>query len=256
MSFHNVPPNGFPDLPDVEELEAVVKDVTGLKADKAAKADIAPAFSATSNYAVGDMVYHDGTLYVCSTAHAAAAWDANHFTAASVASELSGVVGDIGDLTSTKANQITIAPFFNPEASYEAGDLVYYNGLSYRCTNDHEGAWDAADFAATTIAGEIASVKSGLTGYLNTRNATSAVIASIVPGANIIPVNFATNIPSGMKPRFIGYNGNDKTLNVVAVNAIQPLGDNDTQANIIVYNPTQDTYTDVTVYACLGLVKV
>lgn len=31
MTFHNVPPNGFPDLPDVEELESVVKDVTNLK---------------------------------------------------------------------------------------------------------------------------------------------------------------------------------------------------------------------------------
>lgn len=109
MAFHNVPPNGFPDLPDVEELEAVVKDVTTLKT---------------------------------TTAEQGAA---------------------ITNLGSTKANQITIAPFFNPETAYEAGDLVYYNGLSYRCTNDHEGAWDAADFAATTIAGEIASVKSGLT---------------------------------------------------------------------------------------------
>lgn len=31
MAFHNVPPNGFPDLPDMEEVEAVVKDVTNLK---------------------------------------------------------------------------------------------------------------------------------------------------------------------------------------------------------------------------------
>lgn len=163
--------------------------------------------------------------------------------------------GEVSDLNSTKANQITIAPFFSAEASYSVGDLVYYNGLTYRCTNDHEGEWDADDFAATTIAGELDTLKSGLTGYLNTRNVTSAVIASIVPGANIIPINFASIIPSGMKPRFIGYNGNDKTLNVVSVNAIQPLGDNDTQANITVYNSTQDTYTDVTVYACLGLVK-
>ena len=162
---------------------------------------------------------------------------------------------DVLNLNSNKANQITIVPFFSAEASYEVGDLVYYNGLIYRCTNAHEGEWDADDFAATTIAGELDALKSGLTGYLNTRNATSAVIASIVPGANIIPINFASIIPSGMKPRFIGYNGNDKTLNVVSVNAIQPLGDNDRQANITVYNPTQETYTDVTVYACLGLVK-
>lgn len=31
MSFHNIPPNGFPDIPDMEELEAVVKDVASIK---------------------------------------------------------------------------------------------------------------------------------------------------------------------------------------------------------------------------------
>ena len=70
---------------------------------------------------------------------------------------------DVSDLNSNKANQITIAPFFNAETAYTAGDLVYYNGLSYRCTNDHEGEWDADDFAATTIANELDALKSGLT---------------------------------------------------------------------------------------------
>lgn len=70
--------------------------------------------------------------------------------------------GEVTDLGGTKANQITIAPFFNPETAYEVGDLVYYNGLSYRCTNAHEGEWDADDFAATTIAGELDTLKSGL----------------------------------------------------------------------------------------------
>lgn len=69
---------------------------------------------------------------------------------------------DVSDLNSNKANQITIAPFFNAETAYTAGDLVYYNGLSYRCTNDHEGEWDADDFAATTIANELDTLKSGL----------------------------------------------------------------------------------------------
>lgn len=110
MAFHNVPPNGFPDLPDVEELEAVVKDVTTLK------------------------------------------------------TSVAGLTEDVEGLNDNKANQITIAPFFNEETAYDPGDLVYYNGLSYRCVNAHEGAWDADDFAATTIAGELDSLKSGLTG--------------------------------------------------------------------------------------------
>lgn len=105
MAFHNVPPNGFPDLPDVEELAAVEKDVKALKTAtseqgaaitalgtaKAAKADIAPTFSAESNYAVGDLVYYEGALYECTTAHEAAAWDAEDFTAATIDGELSSL---------------------------------------------------------------------------------------------------------------------------------------------------------------------
>lgn len=95
MSFHNIPPNGFPDLPDMEEV--------------------------------------------------------------------AGLANDVSNLSSSKANQITIAPFFNAEASYDPGDLIYYNGLSYRCVNAHEGEWDADDFASTTVEGELATLKSGLT---------------------------------------------------------------------------------------------
>lgn len=85
---------------------------------------------------------------------------------------------DVSDLNSNKANQITIAPFFNAETAYTAGDLVYYNGLTYRCTNDHEGAWDADDFAATTIANELDSLKSGL---------ISSIVLSIYGNPDIAP---------------------------------------------------------------------
>lgn len=123
MAFHNVPPNGFPDLPDVEELEAVIKDVTNLK------------------------------------------------------TSVVGLSEDVSDLNDNKANQITIAPFFNPETAYEVGDLVYYNGLTYRCTNAHEGEWDADDFSGTTIANELSSLMSGLTNLVK-RGTVDVTIAS------------------------------------------------------------------------------
>lgn len=110
MAFRNIPPNGFPAIPDIEDLEAVVKDVSTLKTTTAAIAE------------------------------------------------------DVGDLEDQKANQITIALTFDPETTYEVGDLVYYNGLSYRCTNEHTGEWDADDFAGTTIANELSSLRRGLTG--------------------------------------------------------------------------------------------
>lgn len=69
---------------------------------------------------------------------------------------------DVNDLETLKANQITIAPTFSAETEYSIGDIVYYNGLTYRCTNAHVGEWDADDFAATTIENELVTLKSGL----------------------------------------------------------------------------------------------
>lgn len=79
------------------------------------------------------------------------------------AAAIAQLQADVSNLSNIKANQITIAPTFSAETSYDPGDIVYYNGLSYRCVNAHEGEWDADDFAATTIENELAEVKSGLT---------------------------------------------------------------------------------------------
>ena len=81
---------------------------------------------------------------------------------------------DVLNLNSNKANQITIAPFFSAEASYDPGDLVYYNGLTYRCVNAHEGDWDADDFAATTISNELDTLKSGLSSLISSGSFTVA----------------------------------------------------------------------------------
>lgn len=170
--FNNVPPNGFPQIPDIEDLEAVKNSVAELQSTKANKAGIAPAFSAEGNYSVGDLVYYEGTLYKCTTAHETAAWDAEDFTETTIDAEIAAVNGDVSDLQSTKANQITIAPAFSAETAYSAGDIVYYNGLTYRCTNDHEGAWDASDFAATTVANELGTLMSGLSNLVKSATFT------------------------------------------------------------------------------------
>lgn len=55
----------------------------------ALQAGIAPAFSASSTYAVGDYVTHEGLLYKCTTAvSTAGAWDAANWTAVSAMSEM------------------------------------------------------------------------------------------------------------------------------------------------------------------------
>lgn len=79
---------------------------------------------------------------------------------------------DVGNLQTTKANQITIAPTFNAEDEYSVGDIIYYNGLTYRCVNSHTGEWGADDFIPTTIALELRSGTGAVIDYSITEQIT------------------------------------------------------------------------------------
>lgn len=57
--------------------------------------------------------------------------------------ELEGRIKAVSDMVSGE---------FDPAASYEPGDVVVHEGALYKCTAAHAGAWDAGDFAATTVA--------------------------------------------------------------------------------------------------------
>ena len=64
--------------------------------DAAARGSLAPAYSASSTYAVGDLVLHEGQLYECSTAISTAeAWTAAHWTAKTVADEVTDLKGGL-----------------------------------------------------------------------------------------------------------------------------------------------------------------
>lgn len=187
-------------------IAALQTAVGNLQTGKADLTVVAPAFSDAVAYAIGALVTYQGKTYRCTTAHEGE-WDATDFTETTIAAEISEIQNDVSDLAGTKAAQMTIAPFFSAEASYDPGDLVYYNGLTYRCTNAHEGAWDSADFAATTIDGELHELNSNLTNivygrhevasmsadnnwcYFNLPKATTYTVASVgvVGGSNILP---------------------------------------------------------------------
>lgn len=100
------------------------------------------------------------------------------------AAAIAQLQSDVANLSDVKTNQITIAPTFSAETAYDPGDLVYYNGLSYRCVNAHEGEWDADDFAATTISNELSSLMSGLTGLIAEVVTSEPVAAS---GSTTVP---------------------------------------------------------------------
>lgn len=58
--------------------------------DAKSRANFAPEFSASTSYAVDDIVTHEGVLYKCTTAHSAGAWNSAHFTQTTCADAFSG----------------------------------------------------------------------------------------------------------------------------------------------------------------------
>ena len=166
MAFHNVPPNGFPDIPDIEDLEAVQGDITALKTGKAPKTDIAANFSDTANYAVGDLVYKDGVLYECINAHEAAAWAAGDFTVASVGSAISGVnsnfIGLDVDINAPDRKNLLPMTLEGIKAINSGGtwtdNVFVYKGVTYTVNLDASGnvtsitAEGTADASGSTCA--------------------------------------------------------------------------------------------------------
>lgn len=66
---------------------------------EAAQGNLAPVYSASATYAVGDYVLYNNVLYRCTTAIATAeAWTAAHWTAVNVGSELTHYKQDISEL--------------------------------------------------------------------------------------------------------------------------------------------------------------
>ena len=55
---------------------------------KADLTDLAPSFSTSTAYAVGDYVVYNSDVYRCKTAHSAGAWNSSHFTKVAVATEI------------------------------------------------------------------------------------------------------------------------------------------------------------------------
>lgn len=101
-------------------VEEAIKNAgnTGL----AHTADIAPDFSTESAYSVGDYVYHNGTLYVFTSNHAAGAWSTDDTQAVSVGGELVDVKSG---LTSVD-DEITVY-----HKRYHGGDLWQGDTLTF-----------------------------------------------------------------------------------------------------------------------------
>lgn len=90
-------------------------------------------FSTSTAYAVGDYCYFDGTLYRCTTAHAAGAFVASHFTAVTIDGELKAKETEIENVKSDLSNITdTVYPsnIYN-QAEATDGCRLQSNGTTY-----------------------------------------------------------------------------------------------------------------------------
>lgn len=153
-----------------ETLKTVDQKLQELSETSAIDTDIAPVFKSNITYHPGDLVYYRNKLYVFTAEHTGA-WAAGDVTATDVSTAMNTALAG-------KADYADIAGAFSEETAYAAGDLVIYNGIIYRCTNDHTGEWDSDDFSATTIGAELNAINSNLTNVaddvkLNTQDLTT-----------------------------------------------------------------------------------
>ena len=79
-----------------------------------------------------------------------------------------------------------IAEEFSTSTDYAVGDLCIYGGELYVCTTAHSGAWDAGDFAETTVDAQKASMAVALGAYPT--ETSSGATAETDVGADGIPL--------------------------------------------------------------------
>lgn len=140
---------------------------------------IAPLFSESKSYAVGDPVMDtDGKLYRCTVAHSAGAWNSDHFVLDTATKRTKNLTDnkytgyvELDDADGTGKFPIeyifaNFAPNFIPSTEQNPTTTVarlpyMYNGLLYVAKEDgYQGPWDSTKFYQVDIAG-VSQSKSG-----------------------------------------------------------------------------------------------
>ena len=97
---------------------------------------------------------------------------------------------DVETALGEKADTDIVASDFSTSASYTAGDYCIYEGKFYKFKANHSGAWAAADVDEIKIAGELASLKSGLTNKAHIPSTSGSSLGTIAAGNSS---NFTVN---------------------------------------------------------------
>lgn len=169
-------------LSDVSEKPVQNKVVKGAVDGKTALTVIAPAYSASSTYAVGNYVTHGGYLYRCTTAITTAeAWNAAHWTLATIGEILKAIPtgGTTGQILRKQSNDD-----FNSKWDRESVTDVTVSGTSIVSQNG---------VAIIPVATE----HSGVPGLMKIGNAVNGIAVSTGTGNAYIIASNSSEIKSG-----------------------------------------------------------
>lgn len=164
---------------DADFTETKVSDEFGSGGGTADITAIAPAFSDTTAYAVGDFVTHEGKFYKCTTAHSAGAWNSSHFTETTVDASYMAKGRDY--VTAGKAANSSLGQKATAEGSgvTASGQYSHAEGDRNAATNKSahaEGQENTAGASASHAEGYLNTISSGglgghAEGYKNTVSA-------------------------------------------------------------------------------------
>ena len=143
MADRNLKSITFPDLPSRYVIPQVEVDSSLTQQGKAAdakvtgdalKAGIAPAYDASSTYAVGEYVMYNNALYRCTTAITTAeAWTAAHWTAAKIGEDLTDCSRQISDNLNILEDKEAVGVSATASGGYlSGGDGTWKNSSSFQ----------------------------------------------------------------------------------------------------------------------------
>ena len=100
-------------LIDLNALSRYKSNYDTLLGAKTNDTSIAPAFSTSASYVIGDVVIYENNLYKFTSAHSAGAWNANDVTATTVEELINSGGGGGGSTISKKRYTITASSWSN-----------------------------------------------------------------------------------------------------------------------------------------------
>ena len=102
--------------------------------DNDAQAAIAPLYSTSATYAVGDYVMHDGAYYVCKTAIATPeSWTAGHWMQTNVGAEAGGLKSAISGITGCSPLPITREKYYLNTSGQTVNLTQFVYNQDYNC---------------------------------------------------------------------------------------------------------------------------